>query len=90
MKFFALGPGADHPAAPADPNLRPWALATIKNTLNQPLFFAVSVSGAVMIKTDINFSCTAAAHPPGPLLQHWNRVKDRAGRPPAHPAPRSE
>jgi len=43
------------------------------------LFFLLLRPWAVMIKTDINFSCTAAAHPPGPLLQHWNRVKDRAG-----------
>jgi len=26
MKFFALGTGADHPGAPAEPSLRPWAV----------------------------------------------------------------
>ena len=33
----------------------------------------------VLIKTDVNFSGTAAAHPPSRLLWHWNRDKDRAG-----------
>jgi len=32
-----------------------------------------------MIKTDIKFPGTSAAHPPGPLHQHWSRDKDRAG-----------
>jgi len=58
----ALSPGATHPRAPADPNLRPWTPATIKNTLNQPLFFAASPLGSID-KTDVNFRGTCAAHP---------------------------
>jgi len=45
MKFSAMGHGAAHPAAPADPNLRPWAAAPIKNALNQPLFSLLRLAG---------------------------------------------
>jgi hypothetical protein len=43
--IYFSGTGAAHPRAPADPNLRPWALATIKNTLNQLLFLLLRSAG---------------------------------------------
>ncbi len=88
MSIFLAAAG--HPAGPlrstgaeiktesADPNLRPWEVATIKKPLTS-LFLSLLRPWVVLIKTDVNFSGTAAAHPPDQLLQHWNRDKDRAG-----------
>ena len=54
---------------PADPNLRPWTLAPIKNALNQPLFFAASPLGS-KDKNRCQFS------------RHWCRPSEIARFPP--------
>jgi len=65
MKFFALGPGADHPAARQIRTSAPGQQPRLKTPLTS-LFFAASVGGAVMIKTDIKFSGIFPGYPPGP------------------------
>ena len=68
MKFSALGSGASHPAGRQIRTSAPGHLSRLKTPLTS-LFFAASVSGAVMIKTDINFSGIFPGHPPGPPVQ---------------------
>jgi len=65
MKFSALGSGAAYPAARQIRTFGPGQLPRLKTPLTS-LFFAASVSRAVIIKTDINFSGTFPGHPPGP------------------------
>jgi len=64
-KIFRPGHRCSPSSSPADPNLRPWAVAPIKTPLTS-LFFAASVGRAVMIKADVNFSGIFPGHPPGP------------------------
>jgi len=64
-EIFRPGHWCSPSSRPADPNRRPWALAPIKTPLTS-LFFVASVSRAVIIKTDINFSGIFPGHPPGP------------------------
>ena len=79
MKFFALGPGAAHPAAPADLNLRPWAAAPIKNALNQPLFCCSGWRGS-NDKNRYQIFRHFPRHTPGPAGAKKEQAKDRASK----------
>jgi len=86
---FRPGHRCSPSSRPAEPNLHPWAVTPIKPPLTS-LFFAASVSRAVMIKTDVNFFGTFAGHPPGPAGAEMEQDEDRAGRPLEHPDLRPE